>query len=133
LALNLDNENQRHRVLTDGPVGRWCVLSGTHTALFDGQINFDVSGVGQLVSSNLMDGERRTSFIWRIVTFGVIECQPQHDAPLLDDNGQPEIDDWHRIRFTVERVASDTEQHWALREINHDGFWELQMPLIPMD
>jgi hypothetical protein len=131
--LNLDDENQRHRVLTDGPVGRWCGLPGTHTALFGGQIHFDASGEGQLVSSSLMDGEQKLRFLWRMSATGVIECQPLHDAPLLNDDGRPESDDWHRIHFTIERVASDTEQHWVLREINHDGFWELQMPLVPMD
>jgi hypothetical protein len=38
---------------------------------------------------------------------GEIECQPQDDPPLLDAHGQPEFEDWHRIRFELACMDSD--------------------------
>jgi hypothetical protein len=131
--LNLDDENQRNCVLAEGPVGRWRVLPGTHTVLSDGQVYFDSGGEGHITSSSLKNGERQLRFLWRMVGSGLVECQPQHEPPLLDDDGQPETDDWHRICFTIERLASDVGHFWALSETNSHGFWELQSPVVPMD
>jgi hypothetical protein len=63
---------------------------------------------------------------------GEIECQPQDDPPLLDAHGQPEFEDWHRIRFELARMDSDIWHHWVLRETGKDGFWVLPMALVPM-
>jgi hypothetical protein len=129
--MNLDNENQRHLIMTSGPVGSWRVLPGTHTAMFDGQIDFDVGGTGQFVSRSVKEGERSLHFLWRMSAHGMLECQPQHQVPLIGDDGRPEIDDWHCIRFMIERVASDVGHYWAVRETGCDGFWEFEMPLVP--
>jgi hypothetical protein len=110
-----------------------CVLPGTHTALSDGQVNFDTGGEGHIISSSLRSGERQLRFLWRMAGHGVVECQSQHEPPLLDDDGQPESDDWHLIHFTIERLASDVGHFWALGETDSHGFWELQSPVVPMD
>jgi hypothetical protein len=133
LALDLNDDNQRHRVLTHGPIGGWRTLPGTHTALLVGQIHFGADGQGGLVSSSLMQGEQRFSFRWRMAASGAIECQPQDDPPQLDAYGQAEIEDWHRIRFELARMDSDIGRYWVLRETGTDGFWELPMALVPMD
>jgi hypothetical protein len=129
--MDLADERLRHRIMTNGPVGPWCTLPGTHTQLFDEAIHFHEDGTGELRTASVMHGARALRFAWRVVGYGVLECQPTYDAPEIGADGEPEALDRFRLPFVIEQQNTDTGSHWVLREDNAQGFWEMTAPLVP--
>jgi hypothetical protein len=131
--MNLADDVLRHRLLTNGPLGLWRTMPGSHTQLFDEFIDFRPDGSGDMHTSSAMHGAHRLRFVWRAVAYGVVECQPVYDVPELDNQGQPEVADWFRLPFALEQHSSDNGTHWVLKERNAPGFWELNAPLVPVE
>ena len=129
--MNLADELVRHHLLSNGPVGRWRTLPGSHTQLFDEAIVFEPDGRGELGTRSVMRGDERLRFMWRVSGYGLIDCQPVYEQPELDADGEPEVADWFRIAFVIERQRSDAGEHWVLKERHAPGFWELTAPLVP--
>ncbi len=131
IPMNLADEALRHRLLSNGPVGRWQTMPGTHTHLGVDVIEFRDDGRGEMNMSSVMIGKETLAFLWRSVEPGVVECQIVYEVPELDDVGQPEANDWSRLPFAFEQQHSDTGTYWVLKQSNATGFWELNTPLIP--
>jgi hypothetical protein len=131
--MNLADELLRHRLLTNGPVGLWRTMPGSHTQLFDDLIDFRQDGSGEMRTRSAMHGTHTLRFVWRVAGHGVVECQPVYDVPEMDDHGQPEAADWFRLVFAFEQSSSDVGSHWVLKERDAPGFWELNAPLVPVE
>jgi hypothetical protein len=131
--MNLADEVLRHRLLTNGPLGLWRTMPGSHTQLFDDLIDFRPDGSGEMRTSSAMHGASTLRFVWRVAGYGVVECQPVYDTPELDDQGQPEVADWFKLPFGFEQSSSDAGVHWVLKERGAPGFWELNAPLVPVE
>ena len=131
--MDLSDELVRHRILTNGPRGRWRTLPGSHTQLFDEAIHFRTEGSGELRTRSVMRGVEALNFLWRVVGYGVVECQPVYATPELGADGEPEAADWFQLPFVIEQQHSDAGVHWVLKERNAPGFWELTAPLVPVE
>jgi hypothetical protein len=131
--MNLSDEHWRHHILNSGPLGAWRTLPGSHTQLFDEAIQFRPDGSGELRTSSVLRGDEVLRFSWRVVSYGVIECQPIYDVPLTGEDGEPEQADWFRLPLVIEPHSTDAGTHWVLKERDRQGFWELTAPLVPVE
>ena len=114
--MDLSDEHWRDHIMTNGPVGAWCALPGSHTQLFDEAIDFGVEGRGELRTHSPMRGAESLAFIWRVGGYGVVECQPVYASPEIGDDGQANAADWFRLPFVIELQRTDAGTFWALRE-----------------
>lgn len=130
--MDLSDKHWRDHIMTNGPVGAWCALPGSHTQLFDEAIDFGVEGRGELRTHSPMRGAESLAFIWRVGGYGVVECQPVYASPEIGDDGQANAADWFRLPFVIELQRTDAGTFWALRERGAQGFWELAAPLVPV-
>jgi len=108
-------------------------VPGTHTVLFNESINFRHDGTGELHQDSVMFGPDALRFSWRVVGYGVVECQPIYDVPEIGDDGEPETADWFRLPFVIEQHSTDTGSYWVMRERDREGFWDLGLPLVPVE
>src|SRR5205814_10407113 len=114
--MNLADERWRHRILMNGPRGAWRTLPGSHTQLFDEAIEFRDDDSGELRTGSVMHGVQTLRFRWRVLGYGVIECQPVYETPEIGADGELEAADWFRLPFVIEPHSSDAGAHWVLKE-----------------
>jgi hypothetical protein len=132
--LNLADEHVRHRVLSNGPVGAWRTLPGSHTEVIDDGIVFRADGSGEMRTHSALAGDSTQRFLWRVGgAWAVVECQPIYDTPELGPDGLPEAADWFRLALEVVPQATDAGEFWALKERGTAGLWWLLAPVVPAD
>jgi hypothetical protein len=129
--LKLADAEVRERLLSNGPLGQWRTIGGSHTLLSDDSIRFEADGSGEMCLRSLMLGEVRRRFRWRSEAHGVIACQPLPGEPETSEAGDTEAQDWYRIEYLFERDSSDTGTYWVMRERATKGFWDLVLPVVP--
>jgi hypothetical protein len=131
--MNLENKLFRHAVMTNGPLGCWCAVPGTHLALMDASISFHSDGSGNMTITSRMGGESSLDFRWRMATYGAVQCLPVFDPPEMGPDGLPEEGDWLNLPMVIEPCTTDTGTYWALHELGRQGFWGILSPLVPAD
>jgi hypothetical protein len=130
-SMNLADEAVRAHLLTNGPLGRWQTVPGTHTQLSNESFEFREDGTGELHTSSLMHGDEVWRFSWRMFDHGVVECQLVYETLEVDDTGQPEESDWSRLPFVFEQQCTDSGWYWVLKQPNRSGFWDSNFPMVP--
>ena len=93
-------------MLTEGPVGEWATLPGTHTALMYDVIRFAPDGTGETRSDSTLGGETVEHFTWSVARPGLLTCV-MTDAtwmpePGLDDH--PDPDETQKVGFQFEEL-----------------------------
>ena len=131
--VDLRDARVRRRMLTEGPVGVWETLPGTHTALMYDVIRFAPDGTGETCSDSVLGGETVAHFTWSVVRPGLLTCVVT-DATWMPEPGgddYPEPDETQRVDFQFEERHTDVGTFWVMREPDRDGFWDLAFPLVP--
>jgi hypothetical protein len=125
--VDLHDPHVRRRLLSEGPVGEWETLPGTHTALMYDLIRFDPDGTGETFSDSVLGGETVERFAWSIIRPGLLACVVIDTSP----ETASEPDDTERIGFQFAQQHTDVGTFWVMRDPDWDGFWNFTLPLVP--
>jgi hypothetical protein len=132
-SVDLRDARVRRRMLTEGPVGEWVTLPGTHTALMYDVIRFAPDGTGETCSDSMLGGETVEHFTWSVARPGLLACVVT-DATWMPEPGmddEPEPDEAQKVGFQFEEQHSDVGTFWVMRDSDGDGFWNLAFPVVP--
>jgi hypothetical protein len=131
--VDLRDARVRRRMLTEGPVGEWVTLPGTHTALIYDVIRFAPDGTGEIRGDSTLGGETVEHFTWSVARPGLLTCVVTDatwmPAPDMDDD--PEPDETQKVGFQFEEQHSDVGTFWVMCDSDRDGFWNLAFPVVP--
>lgn len=118
--MDIGDPDVRSRLLTEGPVGEWVTLPGTHTVLMSDYIRFDPGGTGEIHSDSVLGGEITEQFTWSMTGPGRLSCT------VVDTEPEPEV-----VGFAFEQQRSDIGAFWVMRDPDFDGFWRFALPVAP--
>lgn len=121
--MDLSHEHVRRRMLTEGPVGEWNTLPGTHTALMYDFVRFAPDGTGETYRDSLLGGETFEHFTWSVVAPGHLVCVVVEDS---EEEAEPE-----NVGFRFEEQNSDVGTFWVMRDPDWDGFWNFVQAVVP--
>lgn len=123
--VDLRDARVRRRLLTEGPVGEWETLPGTHTALMYDVVRFAPDGTGETRSDSVLGGEIAEHFTWSVVRPGLLACV------VVDTSSDPDPDETQKVGFQFAEQHSDVGTFWVMRDPDWDGFWNLALPVVP--
>jgi hypothetical protein len=132
-GVDLRDARVRLRMLTDGPVGDWVTVHGTHTVLMYDVIRFAPDGTGETRSDSILGGPTLEHFTWSVARPGLLTCFVL-DATWMPEPGSDddlESDETQNVGFQFEEHHTDVGTFWVMREPDRDGFWNLAFPLVP--
>ncbi len=121
------DEEQKSKLLADGPVGLWRTSAGTADALGTDDVRFDADGTGLITTRSMMSGIEEIFFLWSVSGPGRIRVRyaVQESGADLEQ----EADEWGEIKLEFEQQENDLGAVEVMKEVGQEGFWFLLDPL----